>query len=442
MNNINNELPLWLCLWRLPGVGAVTFHRLLQAAYLPKKPPLKDLWQQSNPQLKSLGLKQASISLLRQMDPHRLLQLGESFRGASVSTSAPASELTAVSAAKGSITPLDKLINGVERDLHWVSQSNRHIITYHDSRYPALLKEIPSPPPLLFVQGNADLLSFPQLAIVGSRHATRPGLQNTRMFTADLVKRGYTITSGLALGVDAQAHQACLTAEGQTIAVVGSGLDVYYPKQNQALARQIGEQGALVSEFPIGTQPIAQNFPRRNRIICGLSLGTLVVEATERSGSLITARLAADQGREVFAIPGSIHNAQSRGCHLLIKQGATLVQSSDDIIEHLSGMTLYMKDAHFKKKAQITEASVINTAVAPIAKLVSVKAAPQSPVPSAQLSGDQEKLMNLLGECPVPIDRLVEQTTWSVQDLSSLLMNLQLEGLVNSGPGGYVLVRF
>ena len=276
MNNINNELPLWLCLWRLPGVGAVTFHRLLQEAHLPKESPLVLLWQQSNPQLKSLGLKQASISLLRQVDPQRLLQLGESIIESSVSTSAP----------RESITPLAKLINGVERDLRWVSQSNQHIITYYDSHYPDLLKEIPNPPPLLFVQGNVDLLSFPQLAIVGSRHATRPGLQNTRMFTTDLVKRGYTITSGLALGVDAQAHQACLAAGGQTIAVVGSGLDIYYPKQNQALARQIGEQGALVSEFPIGTQPIAQNFPRRNRIICGLSLGTLVVEATERSGSL------------------------------------------------------------------------------------------------------------------------------------------------------------
>ncbi|PCJ15924.1 MAG: DNA-protecting protein DprA [Gammaproteobacteria bacterium] len=431
MNNINKALPLWLFIGRLPGVGAVTFHRILQ-----QYPELDALWQQSNAQLKAVGLKPASAHLMRQTDPSLLRARLDELQDPGLNH-----------ASHVDTDPFSKLINGVDLDLRWLRQSNHHhVVTYFDPSYPALLKEIPNPPPLLFVQGNVDLLSFPQLAIVGSRHATRPGLQNTRMFSADLVKRGYTITSGLALGVDAQAHHSCLAEGGLTIAVVGSGLDIYYPKQNQALAREVAQQGAIVSEFPVGTQPNARNFPRRNRIISGLSLGTLVVEATERSGSLITARLAADQGREVFAIPGSIHNAQSRGCHLLIKQGATLVQSSDDIIEHLSGMTLYMKDAHFKRKRvgiespvnKIDRSSVefVNTISSPE---TGVNVPPESREPANSLTCEQAKVLDLLGDCPVPIDQLVEQTSWSVQELSSVLMNLQLDGLVNSGPGGYVL---
>lgn len=470
MNSITNELPLWLFLWRLPGVGAVTFHRLLQHNNFNQHNNATDdlfdrdlspnhssktvsslqcLWQQSDLQLKSLGLKPNSLSLLRQVDFKLLRSLPQS------TGPTPTFE----------DTPAGKLKAGVCRDLQWQAQADHHLIIYNDPRYPALLKEISSPPPVLFVKGNVDLLSFPQLAIVGSRHATRPGLQNTRLFTTDLVKRGYAITSGLALGVDAQAHQACLEQGGQTLAVVGSGLDILYPKQNQALAGEIAKHGAVVSEFPIGTGPVAKNFPRRNRIISGLSIGTLVVEATERSGSLITARLAAEQGREVFAIPGSIHNAQSRGCHLLIKQGATLVQGSEDIIEHLAGLTLYLRDAHKKgpsiAKGQLaTQPSnrageLSNPLKMATRSQAEVKQIEQKSINNRQkeegvevippsqskkrVTGEQEIVMNLLGECPTPIDRLVEQSTLTVQNLSSLLITLQLEGIVESKPGGYVL---
>jgi DNA processing protein len=208
----------------------------------------------------------------------------------------------------------------------------------NDGRYPPLLREIPQAPPVLFVHGDPDCLRVPQLAMVGTRNPTPSGRETARQFAAHLAGAGMIITSGLALGIDAAAHQGALAGGGRTIAVMGTSLDRVYPAKHRDLARAIAERGALVSELPTGTPALAENFPRRNRLISGLALGVLVVEAALQSGSLITARLALDQGREVFAIPGSIHNPLAKGCHALIRQGAKLVETANDIVEELGAL--------------------------------------------------------------------------------------------------------
>ncbi len=213
---------------------------------------------------------------------------------------------------------------------------NRHLITLHDARYPTLLREIDDAPPMLFIQGDPTILNLPQIAIVGSRNPSASGRQTATDFAHFLASAGLAITSGLADGIDGAAHQGALETKNSTLAVTGTGLDRVYPAKHRELAHRIAEQGALISELPPGTPPIPANFPRRNRIISGLSLGTLVVEAAQKSGSLITARLATEQGREVFAIPGSIHNPLARGCHALIRQGAKLVETAGDILEELA----------------------------------------------------------------------------------------------------------
>ena len=213
--------------------------------------------------------------------------------------------------------------------MEWLSQPGNHVVHFQDAAYPALLKQIADPPPLLFVRGDRDYLAQPQLAIVGSRNPTHTGRALAREFAAHLASFGLTITSGLASGIDGAAHQGAIEAGGTTLAVTGTGLDRVYPARHRDLAHRVAENGALVTEFPPGTAPLAANFPRRNRLISGLSLGTLVVEAALRSGSLITARSALEQGREVFAIPGSIHNPLARGCHALIRDGAKLVESGE-----------------------------------------------------------------------------------------------------------------
>ncbi len=223
----------------------------------------------------------------------------------------------------------------VDRSLAWADQPGQHILTLADAAYPRALLEIPDPPTLLYVRGNPALLQKRGLAMVGSRNATPQGLQTAEAFAKALASQGQCIISGLALGIDAAAHRGALAAHGETVAVIGTGADRIYPARNKALALAIVEQGAVVSEFPLGTPALAANFPRRNRIISGLSRGVLVVEAAPESGSLITARLAAEQGREVFAIPGSIHSPVARGCHKLIKQGAKLVETAADVLEEL-----------------------------------------------------------------------------------------------------------
>ncbi len=223
----------------------------------------------------------------------------------------------------------------LDATLRWLEDPANQVVTFADDLYPRLLLEITDPPPMLYVKGDSDLLDRASLAVVGSRNATPQGRANAQAFSRELSAGGFTIISGLALGIDAAAHAGGLAAASSSIAVVGTGLDIVYPARNRNLAHRLAEEGALLSEFALGTPALASNFPRRNRLISGLSRGCLVVEAALKSGSLITARYALEQGREVFAIPGSIHSPLSKGCHLLIKQGAKLAESSQDIFEEL-----------------------------------------------------------------------------------------------------------
>jgi DNA processing protein len=304
--------------------------------------------------------------------------------------------------------------NGVEQDLAWLAASpHNHIITLHDPRYPARLKEIADPPPLLFVHGDADALGAAQLAMVGSRNPTPQGADNAFEFARALAPAGLIITSGLALGVDAQCHRGALAAGGKTIAVTGTGLDRVYPRRHHALAHEIALRGALVSEFPPGTPPLKENFPRRNRIISGLALGTLVVEASVNSGSLITARLAAEQNREVFAIPGSIHNPLARGCHALIRQGAKLVESAADVLEELGA------------PSSLTETSPEREADA---------------VSENHLAPEQRAVLAQLGFEPTPIDRIIERAGLTADVVSSILLTLELHGHVTSSGAQYYRV--
>ena len=225
---------------------------------------------------------------------------------------------------------------GLQDTLTWLAQANNHLVTLADPDYPKALLEIADPPPLLYAKGNLAILNKLSIAIVGSRNASVQGEKNAEAFAQGLAEHGLCIVSGLALGIDGAAHRGALKAKGDTIAVVGTGLDMVYPAQHRDLAHQIAKSGLIISEFPLGTLSKPQNFPRRNRLISGLSLGCLVVEANLKSGSQITARLSAEQGREVFAIPGSIHSPLAKGCHQLIKQGAKLVDSLQDIVEELN----------------------------------------------------------------------------------------------------------
>lgn len=293
-------------------------------------------------------------------------------------------------------------------DLHrrtrdWLAGSPaRRVVCWGDAEYPAALLNLADPPPLLYAQGRIDLLRARSLAIVGSRNASAQGCDTARAFAAHLSRDGLTIVSGLALGIDGAAHDGALEGPGSTIAVVGTGLDQVYPKRHEALARRITEQGLLISEFTLGTPPLANNFPRRNRLIAGLSLGTLVVEAALQSGSLITARLAAEGGREVFAIPGSIHAPQSRGCHRLIQQGAKLVETADDILQELRWPT-------------------------PVAAQTS----------RSEASADAPQvLLDALGYAPVTLDALIARCGWPAAELQAKLLDLELEGRVARLPGG------
>jgi DNA processing protein len=295
----------------------------------------------------------------------------------------------------------------IDRDLTWLDQPRRHCITIADDAYPALLREIPAPPALLFVEGDAGLLSARQIAMVGSRNPSPYGQRVAFRTAAEVATCGYAVTSGLALGIDAAGHRGSLSVGGKTVAVLGTGLDQTYPRSHQALREEIAATGAVVSDFPLGTRPLAANFPRRNRLISGLSLGTLVVEAALRSGSLITARLAAEQGREVFAIPGSIDNPLARGCHQLIRQGAKLVEDVADILEELGGFV------------------AIN----------SVAAEPGgSPT---GLDTASRELLKYVACGPTSVDTLIAATGFSAEQTASLLVMLELQGYVASSAGGH-----
>lgn len=277
---------------------------------------------------------------LPELGPRRFQKLLEAFGSASKAISAPASAWRAlgVPAASAEARRSPEIRDGAYHALAWLEREGQHLLMFDQPGYPALLAEISDPPPLLFVAGDPGILEKPQLAMVGSRRASRPGMDTAAAFSRSLAGAGFVITSGLALGIDAAAHQAALDVGGQTVGVLGTGLENFYPQRNRRIADAMIAQGsAVVSEFPLDAGPQASNFPRRNRIISGLSLGVLVVEASVASGSLITARLAAEQGREVYAIPGSIHHPGARGCHQLIRDGAVLVETIEHILEGLRG---------------------------------------------------------------------------------------------------------
>ena len=304
----------------------------------------------------------------------------------------------------------------IDAALDWCEREQAAILTPDDPRYPPLLAELDAPPPFLFVRGDTEVLLEPQIAVVGSRNPTQGGIATSREFARYLAGLGITITSGLAIGIDGAAHLGALEA-GRTIAVLGTGPDRVYPATHRDLARRIADNGALVTEFLPGTGPHAKHFPRRNRVISGLSLGTLVVEAAPNSGSLITARYAAEQGREVFAIPGSIHNPLARGCHALIRQGAKLVDSADQILEELS-------------------AQLGRFTAAPPAGSGDPK-----PEGAASLDAEYRQLLDCMGYDPLAPDELIARCGLSAQAVSSMLLLLELQGYVSSHPGGRYSLR-
>jgi DNA processing protein len=357
----------WLAVARAPGLHAGQLERMDGAAPQPSR-----LVHESRSALAALGIGPATIEALKHPDPARLAE-----------------------------------------DERWLAGAGRRLLTWGSPGYPPLLARIPDAPLVLFVEGDATALALPQLAVVGSRTPTPLGRDTATRFAKDLAEAGLAVTSGLALGIDAAAHRGALQAGGRTIGVLGCGLDRIYPRSNADLAGQIvAGGGTLVSDLPTGTPPLKQHFPRRNRIISGLSLGTLVVEAAMRSGSLITARLAGEQGREVFAIPGSIHNPMARGCHRLIRQGARLVETTDDIITELGAL------------------------------LGGLRAITRSEPPDAQevfgrlLDKDYEILLDALGFAPASIDTLVARTGFAAEVVASMLLLLELDGRVAQQRGG------
>jgi len=310
-------------------------------------------------------------------------------------------------AAALAIAP-DTLAALIDTTWAWLSDQSteeaRDVVTLGDSRYPSALLDAPDPPVLLYVQGRIELLQAPSLAVVGSRSPTPQGADNARAFASHLSHSGLTVVSGMAMGVDAAAHAGGLEGAASTIAVVGTGLDRVYPKRHLNLAHRIARDGLIVSEYAFGTPPLAPNFPQRNRIIAGMACGTLVVEAAVQSGSLITARMANEAGRDVFAIPGSIHSPQSRGCHALIKQGAKLVETAQDILEELRWPT-------------------------------ASSGAPQAPTLAADDSSPHTLLLDAMGFDPVTLDALVARTSWNASTLNVALLGLELDGAVARLPG-------
>jgi len=299
----------------------------------------------------------------------------------------------------------------IDRDQAWLDQSpDRHLIPLSAPQFPARLSEIADPPLALFAVGDLDLLHKPQLAMVGSRNPTASGRRTAQDFARHLAASGLVISSGLATGIDSASHEGALKADGMTLAVMGTGPDRIYPAANRDLARRIAASGLIVTEFPPGTGPHPGHFPRRNRLLAALALGVVVVEAAERSGSLITARLGTEYGREVFAIPGSIHNPLARGCHRLIRQGAKLVETADDILEELAPLL----GAH------------------PPAPAANPHQAPTKAPPDP----DYQRLRDALGYDPIGIDALVEASGLTADAVSSMLLVLELQGQVTAHPGG------
>ena len=359
-------LSAWLRLARVPGLDIISARQLLERLGGPEA-----LLAATEPELSRAGLARAGLNVLLEPD-----------------------------------------VKAIERDLRWIAAPGHCLLTADDSRYPPQLAAIAGAPLAIFVAGEPAVLSLPQLAIVGSRSATAAGRETAFTFAGRLSAAGLTITSGLATGIDAAAHRGALAAGGMTVAVCGTGLDQVYPAEHATLASEIAAQGAVVSEFSLGTPPIAANFPRRNRLLSGLSLGVLVIEAAARSGSLITARLAGEQGRDVMAVPGSIHNVLARGCHRLIRDGAALVESPEDVLEAIG----FPGHAAASGTGEKTSRGARNS--------------------TGGLDSAEEILLNALGFEPADLDKLVERTGLSTPAVASMLQILELDGRIESLAGG------
>jgi DNA processing protein len=358
----DESLKYWLALLRTPGVGSKTFLKCLDYC------PPEQLFTESHATLRKLALRDPSITAIKNPD-----------------------------------------WQSVEQDLLWLAQTDNHLLLYNDADYPKQLQEIADPPPILFARGDIDLVHFPQIAIVGSRNPSSSGKQIATDFAHTLSTYGFTITSGLALGIDAASHRGALAAKGTTIAVTGTGLDRVYPATHKDLATDIVKHGVLISEFPPGTTAKANHFPRRNRIISGLCMGLLVVEAAKQSGSLISARMALEQGREVFAIPGSIYNPLARGCNSLIREGAKLVETTQDILDELSHLFQHTRTATTATTTQTNQVTELNQ--------------------------EQLKLLNYINYSPTSIDTLVNETGESIENIASHLLILELQGYISDTNG-------
>lgn len=311
----------------------------------------------------------------------------------------------------------------IESDLLWLADPNHHLLCWDDDAYPVLLRRISNPPAALFVDGDPGCLWQPQIAVIGSRNPTTGGLEHARDFAATLARQGMTITSGLASGIDTAAHVAALDVGALTIAVNGTGLDKVYPASSRNVARRIRTQGAMISELPLGSPPKRQHFPSRNRIISGLSLAVLVIEAGLNSGTLITARKAAEQGRDVFALPGSLNNPMAKGCHRLIREGARLAETTSDIMQELGPLAAELQ-MEIRQRLDLGEDS------------------PEKPVRTQEIlldDTDYRRVWDVLAYDPKPLDVIIEQSGLSAREISSMLLMMELKGMIkNQGNGRYV----
>lgn len=370
---VHNDLAAWLRLVATEGVGTQTARDLLTQFGLPEQ------------------IFDTSFSALQKHIPEKI--------------------------ARALSGPIPSEIQAhIDQTLAWVAQENNYVITLGDEDYPQSLLSIADPPVLLYVKGRPAFLNMPAVAIVGSRNASAQGMLNADRFAQNLSEAGLTVVSGLALGIDTGAHTGAIKSAqqgyaGSSIAVIGTGLDIVYPAANRALAHQIAEVGCIISEYPLGTPAIAHNFPRRNRIISGLSLGVLVVEAAAQSGSLITARSALEQGREVFAIPGSIHSPLAKGCHQLIRQGAKLVESAQDILEELRWQSTDSKNTH-SSGVQIAASNLSDPKL--------------------------QSLLENMGHEALSVDQLIVRTGLPVSSVQAALLNLELQGQIETLPGGQI----
>ncbi|TAL64278.1 MAG: DNA-protecting protein DprA [Legionella sp.] len=357
------NLKYHLALNRMNSVGSKTISKLQQ-----RWPDLEKMFQLSTKQLESEGI------------PSPLAQI---------------------------ITSFD--LNLIEEDFLWLKQaSDHHLLTWESPEYPALLKEIADPPVVLYAKGQLSAFNKPLLAVVGSRNPSVTGSENALYFAKEIAAHEINIVSGLALGIDTQAHKGCLAGGGQTIAVLGTGVDCIYPRRNMSLATQISKNGLLLSEFPLKSPPIARHFPLRNRIISGLSLCTLVIEAAIKSGSLITASMALEQNRDVLAIPGSIHNPLARGCHYLLQQGAKLVTSVQDVLDELQVEPLHSRTAK----------------------------------PRFSLASENKNLVKFIGFETTSVDQIISRSGFTVEQVTCGLAELELRGAISAVPGGFIRCEY